>query len=449
MSALNDVRLQRRYESIVAAMTKAPDQSFPRALGDEAALEGAYRFLNNERVEWQALLAQIVSGTVDRLTAVASAYAIHDSTMFMLGGEAARGDIGSLDGKGPSFLGHFAIAVSADERAEVLGVLGIEPVFRPDGPRRTKEHWRARHRNPEKESLRWLRMVDVVGSVVQRRDQVIHLMDSEGDSFELLSHLIAAGDRFVIRGTANRVLSTDEKMTDALAKVDAVVCRPVPISARTKVACRGRKDSHTSREGRVAKLQIRAATMSIRRPDRMPHLPQTIALNLVHVFEVECPAGVEPVDWRLYTTEPIETPAEALAVVDHYRRRWVVEEFFKALKTGCSYEKRQLETRRALLNALALLSPIAATLVGLRSESRNDIGPTTTLTAKQIAVLRAVSRRPLPANPTGRQVMLAVAALGGHIKNNGDPGWLVLGRGLTDLLAYELGWDARERSDQS
>ena len=63
----------------------------------------------------------------------------------------------------------------------------------------------------------------------------------------------------------------------------------------------------------------------------------------------------------------------------------------------------------------------------------------------------AVAKKPLPARPTVRDAMLAIAALGGHVKNNGDPGWLVLGRGLHDLLLLELGWRAREeaRSDQS
>jgi hypothetical protein len=47
--------------------------------------------------------------------------------------------------------------------------------------------------------------------------------------------------------------------------------------------------------------------------------------------------------------------------------------------------------------------------------------------------------------------MLAIAALGGHIKNNGDPGWLVLGRGYEKLLVLERGWLAarRKRRDQS
>jgi hypothetical protein len=66
------------------------------------------------------------------------------------------------------------------------------------------------------------------------------------------------------------------------------------------------------------------------------------------------------------------------------------------------------------------------------------------LTPKQLDVLRAVARRPLPTKPTARDAMLAVAALGGHRKSNDSPGWIVLGRGMHDLLLLELGWRARE-----
>ena len=69
------------------------------------------------------------------------------------------------------------------------------------------------------------------------------------------------------------------------------------------------------------------------------------------------------------------------------------------------------------------------------------------LTHKQLDVLRAVARRPIPKEPTARDAMLAVAALGGHRKNNGSPGWIVLGRGIHDLLLLELGWRAREEAE--
>jgi hypothetical protein len=50
---------------------------------------------------------------------------------------------------------------------------------------------------------------------------------------------------------------------------------------------------------------------------------------------------------------------------------------------------------------------------------------------------------------TVRDAMLGIAALGGHIKNNGDPGWLVLGRGLTRSLEADECWRLARTSDQS
>ena len=66
-------------------------------------------------------------------------------------------------------------------------------------------------------------------------------------------------------------------------------------------------------------------------------------------------------------------------------------------------------------------------------------------------VLRARGRIRLSESPTVREVYLAVAALGGHIKYNGDPGWSTLGYGLEKLETLTEGWVAAKlqlRSDQ-
>jgi hypothetical protein len=42
--------------------------------------------------------------------------------------------------------------------------------------------------------------------------------------------------------------------------------------------------------------------------------------------------------------------------------------------------------------------------------------------------------------------MEAVAALGGHIRNNGVAGWRVLARGYEDLLLFLAGWEAARRA---
>jgi hypothetical protein len=147
----------------------------------------------------------------------------------------------------------------------------------------------------------------------------------------------------------------------------------------------------------------------------------------------------------LFTSEPVQTLEDATAVVDHYRARWLIEEYFKALKTGCAFEKRQLTSLPALLRALAIFIPMAWRLLVLRHMGRatppQPVGDVLDQT-QRLLLRKLLARRNyhLPPRPKMQDLMLGVAALGGHIKNNGAPGWLVLGRGLTRLLDTEVGW---------
>jgi hypothetical protein len=121
---------------------------------------------------------------------------------------------------------------------------------------------------------------------------------------------------------------------------------------------------------------------------------------------------------------PIDTPEQVAAIVDAYRARWVIEEFFKALKTGCAYEKRQLETFRALVNALAIFSVVAWRLLLLRYVSRTspDAPAIGAITPRQVRLLQRIATMKgpgvpavkMPPNPTARDALLAIAKLGGH-----------------------------------
>ena len=155
----------------------------------------------------------------------------------------------------------------------------------------------------------------------------------------------------------------------------------------------------------------------------------------------------------LLTNTPIENVADALRAVERYRARWTVEEYFKALKTGCAYETRQLGDYEALVNAFAFFAPIACSLLALRSGARQaPLAPAeTVITKEELEVLRAVGRVKLPPSPTAKEVLLAVAAMGGHIKYNGDPGWKTLWSGYSDLKLLTQGWLAaklQQASDQ-
>ena len=103
-----------------------------------------------------------------------------------------------------------------------------------------------------------------------------------------------------------------------------------------------------------------------------------------------------------------------------------------------------------MLNALALFAPIAWRLLLLRSLAREHsaVPAAHTLTVLQLRILQRHEHTQLQSGATVSDAMLAIAILGGHIKNNGPPGWQVLGRGLEDLLLMERG-AALLKCDQS
>lgn len=447
-AGLGDRRLDERLALIASRLAERPEASFPRAAANDSELEATYRFLNNPRATPESILAPHVRETVRRGREAGRLVVAHDTTEFNFG-KTPRKDLARVGrGKSFGFYGHFALAVdSSDDARQPLGVLGCLIQRRTGKTKGDRSGGLALQLDPTNERLRWSALVEDVEELLKARP--IHVMDREGDSFRTLANLVRVGSRFVVRINAvTRPLSgTDDRLSDALKRAPVVAKREVPISERGRSSLPTYRRLYPPRRGREATLHVSAGEVVIARPGSASRTPEReLALNFVRVFEPKPPRGEAPIEWRLWTTEPVTTEQEILAVVDDYRCRWRIEEFFKALKTGCGVESRQLETHRALVNALALFAPIAWRLLRLRSIGASDVKrpATAVLTPVQLVclsgALRKRGRPPLPPRPTARDAMHGVAALGGHLVRNGDPGWLVLGRGLDDLLKIEVGF---------
>lgn len=178
--------------------------------------------------------------------------------------------------------------------------------------------------------------------------------------------------------------------------------------------------------------------------NHVPGVPPSLKVNVVTVRETGCPHGIEPIAWFLVTTEPIKTRAQLEFIVDAYRARWVVEEFFKALKSGCQFERRQLESFRSLDNALAIFLPIAVRLLALRGAARAaPSDDCRILTVQQLEILRRHTTRFMSRVPSNEEAAMALAEFGGHLRSNGPPGWAILGRAFERLLLIEIGWNQR------
>jgi hypothetical protein len=447
---LGDQRLNRRLERIVEAVASAPDKPFPSLLSTDAELEGFYRFLSNDKVSFEALVEPHIDATADRAMQFMTALAVHDTTEFRFNGEGREG-LGYLNKGGRGFLGHFCLGVTADGRREPLGVLGVETWARTQPTatqrRNRKEVSQSQLRHLERESARWGRLVDEVEDTVDGSVSLIHVMDSEADDYALMSKLACEERRFVIRLCTDRRLALEhdgepEKLKQRLASTHGVCFRTVKLSAR-KRATSSKNKRNPPRDERLTQLAFSSTAVTLRRPGSCPNdKPKELTVNVVYVREVTPPADEQPVEWMLATTEPVDTAEQILAVVDSYRARWLIEEYFKSLKTGCAFTKRQLESLTTLLGALAILLPVAWSLLRMRMLCRQEaqVSAGLVFTAVQLAVLRKASQRPLAAEPTVREAMLAIAGLGGHRRRNGEPGWQVLGRGYTKLLTLVSGY---------
>lgn len=440
---LGDVRLTRRLTALATSIADRAGESFPKAL-DDAELEAAYRFFGNGRVAPEAILAPHCRETAKRAAHHESVLVIHDTSQFEFHGNSPREGLGRLVNPGQGFFGHFSIAIAADGSREPLGVLAVETIFRLD---KAKPKSQRRSCDSRGESARWPRSIEAAEQLLDGATRAIHVMDREADSYRILACLHDARRSYVIRAFQNRVLvgSEEQHLRDAAKSAKRSFEREVPLSRRPKIPGSPGK-RHPARRGRIARLSFAATTVEIPRTTKVKRgSAASIRLNVVYVVERRPPPGETPVEWFLLTDLPVASAKQIEFVVDCYRGRWMIEEYFKALKTGCQFEKRQLETAHSLLNAMAVLAPIAWRLLLLRHLARHspDRSATAALTAVQLKVLRAVAKRPMPASPTVQQAMLAVAGLGGHLPRNGDPGWLVLGRGMHDLLLLELGWRAR------
>lgn len=452
-----DGRLSRRLVDLAARLASDPEASFPVATESDANLEGTYRFLNNERVTPERILAPHLRMTLDRIAGKEVVVA-HDTTEFNFG-ESAREDLGRVGrGKSHGFYAHVALAVGRKTR-DPLGVLG-HLVHERHGGKGRRGH-QALQSADDNEGLRWAKLVELVELAVGR-GVAVHVMDREADSYALFADLMARSARFVVRMISDkrRVAGRPaKKVGEVLAERPILVEREVPISARGRSKLPSYRKLHPPRTARLAQLQVSAAPVTIVRPASSSHsTAKTLTLNVVRIFEPNPPEGEPAVEWRLWTTEPVDSAEQVLAVVDAYRCRWVIEEFFKALKSGCSIEERQLESSHGLQNTLAIFMPIAWRLLSLRTLSRTDdkAPATRVMTANMITCLRLALRKrgrpPLPPKPTVKDALLGVAGLGGHIKNNGEPGWIVIGRGFDKLLTILDGFEmAREtgRSEES
>ncbi|MDE8762953.1 transposase [Rhizobium sp. CBK13] len=133
------------------------------------------------------------------------------------------------------------------------------------------------------------------------------------------------------------------------------------------------------RPARQATLCLRFGQATIRRPQnrREEGLPDGVRLSWVEVVEPDAPDGVEPLHWLLLTTHALSSATDAWQIVAWYKQRWMIEQFFRVMKTqGFKIEHSQLQLAARLEKLVAIAAKAAAIVLQLvQARSGGDPHP--------------------------------------------------------------------------
>lgn len=420
----SDARLRRTFD----LMALCPSGTFPHKLSNRADLVGAYRLVNHKRVNPLAILLAHQQQCVQWLGDYEGvALLLHDTSMLDFSTLTMEG-LGQIgDGHGQGLYIHNSLLVSPDG-----GVIGLmnQLIHRRDHvpANETREQ---RQNRTSRESLLWKQAVQKQ-PVMPDRVKVIDISDRGSDITEYIAYEIAAGRHFIVRSQHNRLLADEEpgpgKLHDRLRTVSPLGGKKVRVSTP--------KGGH-----RDAIITVAFAPVVVQSPrqKRGEHGNDPMALWAVIVQEDQAPEGVEPIEWMLLTNLPVESFEQALQIVEYYQRRWMIEEYHKALKSGCGVETLQFTTRKALDNAIALLSVLAVHVFRIRELARDpETRDRPVIEYEEELKVELVGRAAKHADwraMTVYEYYIAVARMGGFMKNpkQHPPGWLVLWRGYIRL----------------
>jgi len=404
-------------------MAQGAGGSLPQQMHSWSDLKAAYRFLNNDRVTPEKIGGPHRAWTRRQCQGHKIILCVQDDTDIH-GAKVAGGR-----GDDRNEVLHTTLAVTLS--GEVLGVLD-QRWFTHVQPQagETQSQRAARWRETDV----WQDAVTAVGPVPED-SRYIHVADRASDNLRFLHACGEAGHGFVIRAQHDRrVEQATDRLWPYLGQMPCHGTLQVTIGAQ-----RVNGSGKGQRVGRVATLSVRYATVQLERPKNHPGAVKPLTVQAVYLIEEHPPKSVEPVDWMLLTSEPVDNLQAAFFIAGCYQKRWVIEEWHRVLKEGCKLEHSQVETRHALCCLSAMLSIVAVRLLQLRDMAQSAASSKVTALRRSVPLVWitvvAILAQQNPARLSPRAFWLTIAKQGGYLARtaDGQPGWKVIWRGWYDI----------------
>lgn len=431
-----DERLNVRGRAIAAARLAQPGLTDGGASDDGAERAGSYRWMNNKRITPDAVLAAHRPALTARVSAEPDVLVIGDTSDCPFHTRHAAKGLGPLSGADSKGMLAHVTYVTTPQRLP-LGVLDAMFLVRdPDGlgKRNDPEH----HRSviAERESRKWEHSVTAAAGL--RRDvgagpRITVVFDREGDIARILCRAAAESADYglIVRGKNDRRVADAPDQARAFTQL---LARPAQTQFALLIpAAPGRPE-------RTAKLELRYAPVRLRATrERGPAGTRPVPecdVWAVMTHEIDAPADVEPLHWRLYTTRALTTAEDARAVVRDYAARWDIEVLFRTWKQALRTLDRRYRTATALQTSLMMdliLAFVILQVAHLRRHRPKALA-TAVFDVAECDALRRFRREPDRHWPPTLAAMCdAVAALGGYAGRKHPAGAGTMARGLYKL----------------
>lgn len=434
---------KHRYHRVISVLHSSnASLSFPELFKNQHQLKAFYRLMNNKTVNHSTFISGYKSGliTYSKEQGNTAPWILVQDTM-LTDYNSRNLDLGyTQNERSNGFLLHHGLLL--DEQFTPLGLLHQEVIHRERDDFGKASKWRGKP-TEEKESNKWLEGVKTGISFSKETGRdLIHIMDREADIVDVINTCNEGSQYFIIRARHDRSTLTlsekDKTDTPELHRLFQLMpSLPDPFTIiRTLRSEKGKEYE--------AKCDMNYQSFKLRGIDK--------EINCVWIREQDCIEGQKPAEWFLLTNRVIKEAKDAEKIAEFYSIRWTVEDFHKCYKTGCSIEKRQFDTRKALTASIGLLAITAVVLLRSRYYAKHEHNtPFETIVtdkaeqelAKKIAdkYLMPIDKR-LCEPYTTLWWLLLLGRMGGHqgYKHKGLPGWQTLWKGYSFFQSLMIGF---------
>jgi hypothetical protein len=329
-----DVRLGKRFRTLVARLAEGVGESIPMACQDWAGTKAAYRFFANDRVSEAEILAGHFQATRDRFQATPGmVLVLHDTTECSFQREKKQaigvtcrpyGGRKGQDGRPRlhtvcGILLHSSLVVTLEGLP--LGIAAVKAWTRKKfkGCNALKKKINStRVPIEEKESVRWLDNLRQSTTLLNEPERCVHIGDRESDIYELFCEAQNIGTHFLVRTCVDRLAGDG-------AHTIADEMREVRVKGLHRIEVRDAKGDRAE-----AILELRYRRMRVLPPiGKQQRYPAT-TLYVIHAQERGTPKGRERIEWKLLTDLPVTSRAEAIEKLSWYALRWKIETFTRS-----------------------------------------------------------------------------------------------------------------------